>query len=125
MAAVSFSAVQAAQPPTQAQQTRLVLGLSGRQVAIAAGVGLGAGAAAAFFSRYSIRALLSRSALAGLGVGTLVGLYVAHLAVEAVLVGGVYYYWPNKRAAEDDPSRSMKLRIDQPAGHAAIDGGAR
>jgi hypothetical protein len=91
-------------------------------VAIAAGVGLGAGVTAAILTRYPIRVLLSRSALAGLGVGTLVGLYVAHLAVEAILVGGVYYYWPSTRAPEDDPSRSMKLRIDQPAGHAPING---
>ena len=107
----------AAEPPGHTDHG-LLHGLTGPKLAIAAGVGLGIGAtAAAFVSRRSVSALLSRSALAGLGVGTLVGIYVAHLALEAVLVGGVYYYWPSKRAAEDEPSHSMKLRIAPPTGN--------
>ena len=115
---IQAARAQTAEPAGHADHG-LLLGLTGPKLAIAAGVGLGVGAAAAaFVSRRSIAALLSRSALAGLGVGTLVGIYVAHLAVEAVLVGGVYYYWPSTRAAEDEPSRSMKLRMAPSTGNA-------
>jgi hypothetical protein len=77
---------------------------------------LGIGTVAAVISRRlpALPALLSGGTLAELSVGTIVGIYLAHLAVEAVLVGGVYYYWPSERAPDDDPSRSMKLRLPPP-----------
>jgi hypothetical protein len=117
-------AAQTSVPAGQPEHEHAVIyGLTGTKLAIAAGVGLGIGATAAFLSRRSLTALVPR--LAGLGVGTLIGVYVAHLAVEAVLVGGVYYYWPSERAPEDEPSRSMKLRIDLSTANAPVSPGLR
>jgi hypothetical protein len=65
----------------------LVFGLTATQLALAAAVGAGAGVAGALASGDVI-------AGASLGVGALAAIYVAHLAAEAVLVGGIYYWWP-------------------------------
>jgi hypothetical protein len=112
--AVFVTGVDAAEPGVapQNEPRGLVLGLTGTELAIASSVGLGIGAAAAFARSGRLAALVRGGTLAGLSLTTLVGLYVAHLFVEAVLVGGVYYYWPSERSADDQPSRSMKLRLD-------------
>lgn len=121
LAVLLLSSPVEAAPPADPQAGRdhdVIFGLTATQLSIAAGVGLGVGIAAALVARSRLPALVSRGALAGLGLGTLAGIYVAHLFVEAVLVGGVYYYWPSERGPEDDPSRSMKLRIDPSPGAA-------
>ena len=73
--------------PFHKHDNTLVFGLTATELAIAVGVGAGAGAAGA---------LVSSNVVAGasLGFGTLAAVYVAHLAAEAVVVGGVYYWWP-------------------------------
>jgi hypothetical protein len=93
-------------PAAPAGDTTLVLGLTPMQLAIAAVVGAAIGAAAAFASGNGI-------GLAGAGLGTLAAIYVAHLFVEAVLVGGFYYFWPweDQPQEEPGPSRTMAIRI--------------
>jgi hypothetical protein len=80
----------------------LVFGLTGEQLVagVAIGVGLGAAAVAA-----------SGNTLAGASLGTLAAIYVAHLAVEAVVVGGMYYLWPSEEEPSDVPSRKMPIRL--------------
>lgn len=105
-------AAQTTGPATKKPDARhMMLGLTGTQLAVSAGVGLGIGATAAFIAGGRLRALMASGTLAGLGVTTLAGIYVAHLLVEAILVGGVYYFWPS-RGGDDQPSRSMKLHLD-------------
>lgn len=79
----------------------LIFGLTGPQLAagVAVGAGLGAAAVAA-----------SGNTLAGAGLGTLAAIYVAHLFVEAVVVGGMYYLWPSEEEPGDVPSRKMPIR---------------
>jgi len=99
--AASFAA-QAKNPADKADHT-IVFGLTAGQLAIAAAVGAGAGAAGALASSNII-------AGASLGFGTLAAIYVAHLAVEAVVVGGVYYWWPWDAEPEIPASRTMTIR---------------
>ncbi len=73
--------------PADEPEDTLVFGLTATQLALAAAVGAGAGLAGAVASGNVI-------AGASLGFGTLAAIYVAHLAAEAVLVGGIYYWWP-------------------------------
>jgi hypothetical protein len=96
--------------PTQAdapQDETLIFGLTGPQLAagVAIGAGLGAAAVAA-----------SGNTLAGAGLGTLAAIYVAHLFVEAVVVGGMYYFWPSEEEPSDAPLRKMPIR--EPGGSA-------
>jgi hypothetical protein len=80
----------------------VIFGLTGPQLAagVAIGAGLGAAAVAA-----------SGNTLAGAGLGTLAAIYVAHLLVEAVVVGGVFSLWPSEEdEAGDLPSRKMPIR---------------
>jgi len=74
-------------PPTATDSGTVVFGLTATQFVIAVAVGAGTGA---------IAALASGNAIVGasLGFGTLGTIYVAHLAAEALVVGGVYYWWP-------------------------------
>ena len=76
--------------------------LTGAQLSAAAGIGLAAGVTAV---------IASRNALAGFGLGAVVALYVAHLAVEAALVGGAYYFWQADKNPRDQPAHRLKLRI--------------
>src|SRR5260221_2833628 len=64
----------------------LIFGLNGPQLAdgVTIGAGLGAAAVAA-----------SGNTLAGSRLGTLAGIYVAHLLLQAVVVGGMYYLSPS------------------------------
>jgi hypothetical protein len=82
----------------------LVFGLTATQLAIAAAVGAGAGAAGGLASGDIV------AAGASLGFGTLAAIYVAHLAVEALLVGGVYYWWPWDAKPEPPAARTMAIR---------------
>ncbi|MGC2413428.1 MAG: hypothetical protein WA459_12120 [Stellaceae bacterium] len=93
-------------PADKADHT-LVFGLTATQLALAAAVGAGAGAA---------EALASGNLVAGasLGFGTLVAIYVAHLAAEAVVVGGIYYWWPWD--GDPDPPASRTISIRAPGG---------
>lgn len=81
----------------------IVFGLTATQLAVAAAVGAAAGATGA---------LVSGNVIAGasLGFGTLAAIYVAHLAAEAVVVGGVYYWWPWETKPEGPVSRTMAIR---------------
>ncbi len=89
--------------PADKHDDTLVFGLTAAQLAVAAAVGAGAGAAGA---------LVSGNVIAGasLGFGTLAAIYVAHLAAEAVVVGGVYYWWPWEAKPEAPASRSLAIR---------------
>jgi hypothetical protein len=89
--------------PAAKLDNTLVFGLTATQLAIAAAIGAGAGAAGALVSGNLI-------AGASLGFGTLAAVYVAHLAAEAVVVGGVYYWWPWEAKPEAPVSRTMVIR---------------
>jgi hypothetical protein len=93
------------QTKTRANTTdhTIAFGLTAGQLAIAAAVGAGAGAAGAVVSSNVV-------AGASLGVGTLAAIYVAHLAAEAVVVGGVYYWWPWGSEPEPSASHTMTIR---------------
>ena len=93
--------------PLGERDNAVVFGLTVTQLGVAAAVGAGAGAAGA---------LVSGNVIAGasLGFGTLAAIYVAHLAAEAVLVGGVYYWWPWEAKPEAPASRSMAIRGVEP-----------
>ena len=80
----------------------IAFGLTATQLALAAAVGAGVGAAGALASGNVI-------AGASLGFGTLAAVYVGHLAAEAILVGGIYYWWPWE--AEPDPPASRNIAI--------------
>jgi hypothetical protein len=90
-------ALQADVPPDET----LILGLTGPQLAAGVTIGAGLGAAAV---------AASGNTLAGAGLGTLAAIYVAHLLVEAVVVGGMYYLWPSEEEPSDTPSRKMPIR---------------
>jgi hypothetical protein len=81
----------------------LVFGLTATQLVVAVAVGAGAGAAVAVASGNAI-------AGASLGFGTLGAVYVAHLAAEAIVVGGVYYWWPWEPEDEAPASRAMAIK---------------
>ena len=74
--------------PAAAPDDPLVFGLTAMQLAVAASVGAGAAAAAAIASGNAITG-------ASLGLGTLGAIYVAHWFVEAAVLGGAYYWWPD------------------------------
>ncbi len=89
--------------PANKPDNAIVFGLTAGQLALAAAVGAGAGAAAALASSNMI-------AGASLGFGTLAAIYVAHLAAEVVVVGGIYYWWPWEAEPEAPASRTMVIR---------------
>jgi hypothetical protein len=89
--------------PTGSDDDTLVFGLTATQLVVAAAVGAGAGAAVAVASGNAI-------AGASLGFGTLGAIYVAHLAAEALVVGGVYYWWPWEPEEETPASRAMAIK---------------
>jgi hypothetical protein len=89
--------------PADKHVDTIVFGLTVTQLAIAAAVGAGAGAAGALVSANVITG-------ASLGFGTLGVIYVAHLAAEAIVVGGVYYWWPWETKPEDSASPAMVIR---------------
>ena len=82
--------------------------MTATQLAIAAAVGAGAGAAGALASSNVI-------AGASLGFGTLAAVYVAHLAAEAIVVGGVYYWWPWEADPPPSAARTLVIRGADPA----------
>jgi hypothetical protein len=88
--------------PADKHDNTLVFGLTATQLALAAAIGAGAATAGALASGNLV-------AGASLGFGTLAAIYVAHLAAEAVVVGGIYYWWPWE--AEPDPPASRTIAI--------------
>jgi hypothetical protein len=90
--------------PTDKADHALVFGLTPTELAVAAAIGAGAGAAGALVSGNLI-------AGASLGFGTLGAIYVAHLAAEAVVVGGVYYWWPWESDPDPPASRTIAIRL--------------
>jgi hypothetical protein len=90
-------------PPAVTDVGTLPLGLTATQLVVAAAIGAGAGVAVA---------VASGNALAGasLGFGTLGAIYVAHLAAEALVVGGVYYWWPWQPDDETPASRAISIK---------------
>jgi hypothetical protein len=82
----------------------VAFGLTAGQLALAASLGAGAGAAGALVSGNMI------AGAASLGFGTLAAIYVAHLAAEAVVLGGMYYWWPWGAEPEAPASRTMAIR---------------
>jgi hypothetical protein len=85
-------------------QHTVAFGLTAGQLGLATAVGAGAGAAGALVSANMI------AGAASLGFGTLAAIYVAHLAAEAVVLGGVYYWWPWGAEPEAPASRTMAIR---------------
>jgi hypothetical protein len=84
----------------------LVFGFTVTELALAVAVGAGVGAAGAVASSNLI-------AGASVGFGTLAAIYVAHLAVEAAVVGGAYYWspwWPWGSEPQSPASRTMVIR---------------
>jgi hypothetical protein len=92
--------------PAGTSDNTLIFGLTATELVVATAVGAGAGAAVAVASGNAI-------AGASLGFGTLAAIYVAHLAVEAIVVGGLYYGWPWSSA--DDTPRLRAAAIIDPA----------
>lgn len=78
--------------PKEDPDRTVVFGLTATQLVIAAAVGAWLGGSAA---------LATRRASLGAGLGLLAAVYVAHLAVEALVVGGVYYFWPGDQPTDD------------------------
>jgi hypothetical protein len=76
-----------------ASDETVIFGLTTSQLAIAAVVGTGLGATAAIVGR--------RMSLAT-GLGVLATVYIAHLGVEALIVGAVYLMWPSQPSEEPD-----------------------
>jgi hypothetical protein len=87
--------------PEAAPTDTLIFGLTGPQLAVGVAIGAGLGAVAV---------AASGNTLAGAGLGTLAAIYVAHLAVEAVVVGGMFYLWPSEDEGSGAPSRKMPIR---------------
>lgn len=81
----------------------LAFGLTATQLAVAAAVGAGAGAAVAVASGNALTGL-------SLGFGTLGAIYVAHLAAEALVVGGIYYWWPWDSEDEAPAARTIAIK---------------
>lgn len=71
-------------------------GIGGGAVALAVAVGAGVGA---------VGALVASEALLTVGAGTVVAIYVGHLLLEAVIVGGAVYSWPESEDAAEPGSR--------------------
>jgi hypothetical protein len=92
----------AAVPPAGTGDNTLVFGLTATELVVATVVGAGAGAAVAIASGNAI-------AGASVGFGTLAAIYVAHLAVEAIVVGGFYYWWPGGPADETASARATAI----------------
>ena len=102
-------------PPARISGTAAFAGLGVEDYALAAIAGAGLGAAAA---------AVSGNAVGGLTLGTLSGtlaaLYVAHLLVEAVVVGGVYYFWPWESQRQKSARPLGKAIRDVPAPRPAL-----
>ncbi len=96
-------------PPANKPDNTIVFGLTAGQLALAAAVGASAGAAGALATSNII-------AGASLGFGTLAAIYVAHLAAEVVVVGGLYYWWPWNAEPEAPASRTLVIRGASPPG---------
>lgn len=110
----SFVAAHAAEKaaPGGERDDTVVFGLTATQLAIAAAVGAGVGAVAV---------VASGNTLAGAGLGSLAVIYVAHLVVEAVVVGGVYYMWPWEENTADEPAgRTAIGGAEKPAALTAL-----
>jgi hypothetical protein len=96
-------------PPANKPDNTIVFGLTAGQLGLAAAVGASAGAAGALASSNLI-------AGASLGVATLAAIYVAHLAAEVAVVGGMYYWWPWNAEPEIRASRTLVIRGASPPG---------
>ena len=102
----SPAATFAGELPPDARDNSLVFGFTVSELALAVAVGAGVGAAGAVASSNII-------AGASVGFGTLAAIYVAHLVVEAAVVGGAYYWspwWPRGSEPESPASRTMVIR---------------
>jgi hypothetical protein len=102
----SPAATFAGEVPPDARDDSLVFGFTVTELALAVAVGAGVGAAGAVASSNVV-------AGASVGFGTLAAIYVAHLVVEAAVVGGAYYWspwWPWGSAPEPPASRTMVIR---------------
>ena len=86
-----------------------IAGLGVEQLALAAITGVGVGALAAAVSRNAVA-----GATLGTFTGTLAALYVAHLFVEAVVVGGVYYFWPWESPQKSGAASGKAIRDAKP-----------
>jgi hypothetical protein len=76
----------------------VVFGLTGKELAIAAAIGAGLGGTAAMVVNGA-----TVGAGAGAGVGMLALIYFGHIAAEALVVGGLWYLWPEIDPPEEPP----------------------
>ena len=83
----------------------MILGLTATQLAIAAAVGAGLGVTAA---------VVSGNAAVGTGASLLAAVYIAHLAAEAAIVGGVYFFWPWGAEPKQQPEPALAHRAAEP-----------
>ncbi len=77
-----------------------LLGLTRTQLALAVATGAGIGVLAA-----------GGNSLFTAGAGTLAAIYVAHMVVEAVAIGGMLYLWPEDQA---EPETSPRIKLGRP-----------
>jgi hypothetical protein len=103
-----YSAATARQPTRSENRTAVRI----ERLALAAVAGAGIGAIAAVAAGNA-----AAGATLGTFSGTLAALYVAHLFVEAIVVGGVYYFWPWERPKKSGaPSgRAIRSALPPPA----------
>ena len=77
----------------------VLFGLTATQLALAAAAGAGVGVLAA-----------GGNSLLTAGAGTLVVIYVAHLVVEVVAIGGALYLWPDSEV-EPAPQAGPEIKF--------------
>ena len=72
-------------------------GIGGGELALAVWAGAGVGAMAA---------LVAGETLLTVGAGTVIAIYVSHLILEAIVIGGAVYVWPDSEEAVE-PARPV------------------
>jgi len=80
--------------------------IGGGMVALAVATGAGFGA---------MGALVAGEALLTVGAGTVVAIYVGHLILEAIVVAGAVYVWPDSEDSVE-PVRRPPLKFKRAAG---------
>ena len=73
-------------------------GIGRGELAVALAVGVGVGAAGALFAGGNLLTV---------GAGTLAAIYVGHLLLEVIIVGGTIYVWPDDEEAEEMARRPL------------------
>ena len=85
-------------------------GIDSNLVAMALATGAGIGA---------MGALVAGDALLTVGAGTVIAIYVGHLLLELIVVGGAVYVWPDSEETVDPVPRPL-LKSKRTMGHAEL-----